>query len=292
MSDVTPLTPDLRRSASPGFDRPAARLKQLGLRARKSLSQSFLADPGTANAIVAAAHLDPEDDEVLEVGPGLGVLTERLVRHARRLVAVELDPLLAEWLRTDLASANLEVRNQDILQFDPASAFDRPYVAVANLPYHITSPALRHLLSAGPPYARRLVLMVQREVADRIVARPGALSALAVYVQAQAEVRIVRHVPAGAFYPRPKVDSAVLLLEPLAEGSRLVARTQLGSFFDFLHAGFAQPRKTLANSLAQGLRVEKAEILPALSAVGVDPSRRPQELTLAEWTALFEVLGK
>jgi 16S rRNA (adenine1518-N6/adenine1519-N6)-dimethyltransferase len=273
------------------FIHPAARLRQLGLHARKGLSQSFLADPGIARAIVAAASLDPVRDHVLEVGPGLGILTERLVRRARRVVAVELDAQLAAWLPSAINAPNLEVHQADILRFDPSRVFDEPYVVVANLPYHITSPALRHLLDAGPPFAARLVIMVQREVANRVVAPLGQLSALAVSIQAQAKVRLVRHVPAGAFYPPPKVDSSVLLLEPLPDEQRVVSREVQPAFTDFVQAGFAQPRKQLANSLALGLGGDKAVIQALLAAQGVDPQRRPQELTVAEWERLFRVLS-
>jgi 16S rRNA (adenine1518-N6/adenine1519-N6)-dimethyltransferase len=274
----------------PSFVHPAARLRQLGLHASKRLSQSFLADPGIARAIVAAASLDHARDQVLEVGPGLGILTERLVRRARRVVAVELDAQLAAWLPNAINAPNLEVHQADILRFDPSGVFDEPYVVVANLPYHITSPALRHLLAAGPPFAARFVLMVQLEVADRLVASPGQLSALAVSIQAQAKVRSVRHVPASAFYPPPKVDSGVLFLEPLPEMERIVSREAQAAFTDFVHAGFAQPRKQLANSLAQGLGCDRATIQALLAAQGIDPRRRPQELTVAEWERLFRVV--
>jgi 16S rRNA (adenine1518-N6/adenine1519-N6)-dimethyltransferase len=269
---------------------PAARLRQLGLRARKSLSQSFLADPGVARAIVAAAETDPTRDAVLEVGPGLGVLTERLVRKARRVVAVELDPVLAEWLQTELQTPNLEVRVADILTLDPARLFEAPYVVVANLPYHITSPALRHLLGSGPPHPRRLVVMVQREVGERLAAGPGQLSALAVVIQAQSKVELVRLVPAQAFYPRPEVESAVVRLEPRDPADRPVARAQLADFAAFVHAGFAQPRKQLANSLAQGLARDKAELQERLLALGIDPTRRPQELSVDDWGTLYRGL--
>ncbi len=271
--------------------RPAQRLRQLGLRARKRLSQSFLADESVARATVAAAGLARDTDDVLEVGPGLGILTQHLLQYARRVVAVEVDPHLAAWLRADFASPKLEVVERDILKLDPSAAFDADYVVVANLPYHITSPALRHLLLAGPPFARRLVVMVQKEVAERLAAAPGDLTALGVVTQAQAAVRTVRHVPASAFYPRPKVDSAVLLLEPLPDADRPVSRSDVPRFIDFLHAGFAQPRKTLANSLSQGLCQEKSAILPVLDAWGVDPGRRPESLTVAEWAGLFRALG-
>lgn len=256
------------------------RLGALGLRPKKRLSQSFLEDQRVAAAIVRAAQLDASSD-VLEVGPGLGVLTTRLARVARRVVAVELDPELARSIEGD----NVAVVNADILTFDPARTFEGPYTVVANLPYHITSPALRHLLGGGPPYAQRLVVMVQAEVAERMAAKPGALSALAVTIQAQASVRILRKVPKEAFYPRPKVDSAVVVLEPLTE--RSVQRNEVEAFATLVQAGFKQPRKTIANSFADGLRVTKAEATQRLERAGIDPTRRPEALQLQDWIGLF-----
>ncbi|MBV9357511.1 MAG: 16S rRNA (adenine(1518)-N(6)/adenine(1519)-N(6))-dimethyltransferase RsmA, partial [Chloroflexi bacterium] len=174
-----------------------------------------------------------------------------------------------------------------ILRTNPAHFFAEPYVVVANLPYHITSPAIRHLLQVGPPYARRLIVTVQLEVAERITAPPGKLSALAVTIQAQATPRLLRVVPAAAFYPRPDVDSAVLEIEPLAEAERPVPRSELEAFAAFVHAGFAQPRKQLANSLAQGLGADRAQLIAWLHDQGIEPARRPQELTVAEWATLF-----
>jgi 16S rRNA (adenine1518-N6/adenine1519-N6)-dimethyltransferase len=266
------------------------RLQALGARPRKRLSQAFLDDPRVAAAIVRAARLDPSRDEVLEVGPGLGVLTERLVKSARRVVAVEIDPQLADWLRTELASPRLRVETADILTLDLASLFDDPYVVVANLPYHITSPALRRLLESGPPFASRLVVMVQREVAERITAPVGQLSALAVTIQAQAEVRLVQHVPAAAFYPRPKVDSAVLALQPYHTAQRPVSHAALPTFVAFVHAGFKQPRKQMVNSLAEGLGIDKPRALELLAQTEIAPTRRPQTLSVTEWVRLFEQL--
>jgi 16S rRNA (adenine1518-N6/adenine1519-N6)-dimethyltransferase len=253
----------------------------------KRLSQSFLEDQRVAAAAVRAARLDAETD-VLEVGPGLGVLTERLAKVARRLVAVEVDPHLADWLRTNLgAYENVTVCAQDILKVDPASFFEREFVVVANLPYHITSPALRHLLGVGPPYASRLVVMVQAEVAARITATPGQMSALAVTLQAQARIRLLRRVPAAAFYPRPKVDSAVVLFEPLPDAERSISREELPQFTELVRAGFKQPRKTLANSLAEGLDSPKNVATRRLELAGVDPTQRPQALALSDWVRLF-----
>jgi 16S rRNA (adenine1518-N6/adenine1519-N6)-dimethyltransferase len=261
-------------------------LRALGLRPSKRLSQSFLEDQGIAAAIVRAARLEASED-VLEVGPGLGVLTQRLAHASRRVVAVELDVTLAEWLRGEFTSGNVSVVNEDVLTFDPAGSFQVPFVVVANLPYHITSPALRHLLAAGPPFASRMIVMVQAEVAERITAKVGQMSALAVAIQAQARVRIVRRVPASAFYPRPKVDSAVLHLEPIADAERLVSRAELGDFVTLVQQGFKQPRKKLVNSLAEGLQTEKAAAQALLERAELDPSQRPQELEVADWIRLF-----
>jgi 16S rRNA (adenine1518-N6/adenine1519-N6)-dimethyltransferase len=233
-------------------------------------------------AIVHAAGVDAETD-VLEVGPGLGVLTRLLALRARGLVAVELDTDLAEALRLQLG--NVTVVNEDILRFEPSMHFHGPYTVVANLPYHITSPALRHLLGSGPPFAQRLVVMVQAEVAERIAARPGEMSALAVTIQAQAHVHLLRRVSREAFYPRPKVDSAVLVLEPTSE--RSVQRDEFGAFVALVQAGFKQPRKTLANSLSEGLGVPRMEALERLARTGIDPSLRPQVLAVEDWVRLF-----
>jgi 16S rRNA (adenine1518-N6/adenine1519-N6)-dimethyltransferase len=258
------------------------------VRPRKTLSQSFLHDPRVAAAVVRAAGLDARTD-VLEVGPGLGAMTGLLAARARRVVAVEIDPALADALRSELAqTTNVEIVTQDVLAFEPSTHFSAPYTVVANLPYHITSPVLRHLLGAGPPFAQHLVVMVQAEVADRLAAPPGQLSALAVTVQVQAHVRLVRRVPAAAFYPRPKVDSAVLALEPMPDDQRAIARDHLSEFTALVHAGFKQPRKTLANSLADGLATTRTEALQRLQRAGIDPGLRPQALAIADWVHLFQ----
>lgn len=262
---------------------PAALLRQLGLRPRKGLSQSFLTDVGLTRQIAAAAGLSA-DDEVLEVGPGLGILTRTLARRVRRVVAVELDRELAAALPR-LVPDNVQVVQGDALRLAPAEYFTGPYKLVANLPYQITSPFLLRYLDVQPAPSV-LVVMIQREVAERIAAAPGALSYLAVAVQAAARPRIVRLVPPGAFYPRPKVDSAVIRLDPLP--SPLVPPERRAAFLALVRAGFAQPRKQLLNSLGQGLGWPRAEVAALLERAGIAPSRRPQELQLEEWRALFE----
>ena len=267
---------------------PRARLRALGLRPRKGLSQSFLESEAIADAIIAAAELDSHT-EVLEVGPGLGVLTRRLATRARRVVAVELDAGLAAELDTH-RPANVELVSADILTLDPTRLFDTGFVVVANLPYHITSPVLRHLLASGPPFAERLIVMVQAEVAERIAAPPGQLSALAVSIQSQATVEIVLRVPSSAFYPRPKVDSAVLRLTPFASKERRVSRGEHEHFVKLVQAGFKQPRKTLLNSLADGLAVDRAAAASLLNSAVLDGALRPQALTLDDWVRLFRAV--
>ena len=263
---------------------------------KKSLGQNFLVDDSYLDEIVAAADLT-EADTVLEIGPGLGTLTRVLGDRAGRVVAVELDDRLITVLRTGFATRdNITIVHGDILELDPPALItgeaeaqaDAAYKVVANLPYYITSPVLRHLLEATPP-AQRIVVMVQQEVAARICAAPGDLSILAVSVQFYAVPSIVCSVPARAFYPRPKVDSAVLRLDvrpqpyfPDADPTR---------FFAIVRAGFGQKRKQLLNSLSGGLGLDKAQIRAALETAGIDPRRRAQTLSLDEWGALYAVLA-
>ena len=265
---------------------PVALLRQLGLRPRKRFSQSFLVDRRLPEHIARAADLGP-GDEVLEIGPGLGILTRALAARTARVVAVELDRDLAAAL-PKLVPLNVQIVAEDALRFAPAEHFAGPYKLVANLPYHITSPVILRYLDL-PRRPARLVVMVQKEVAERIAAGNGQRSYLAVAVQAVAAVRIVRIVPPGAFFPRPKVDSAVIRLDPLDRP--LVDDEHRAGFLKLVQAGFAQPRKQLANSLAQGLGVPKADAVALLARAGIAPDRRPQDLELGEWRALFEAAG-
>ena len=285
----TPPAPGPRSLLRPASS-PAALLRQLGLKARRGLSQSFLTDVGVTRQIASAADLS-EDDDVLEVGPGLGILTQTLARRARRVVAFELDRELAAVL-PGLVPENVQIVQGDALTLDPADFLSSPYKLVANLPYQITSPFLFRYLSLDPAPSV-LVLMVQREVAERITAKVGDLSYLAVAVQSAARPRIVRLVPAGAFHPRPRVESAVVKLEPLAEP--LVPPDQRHAFLELVRAGFGQPRKQLLNSLEQGFSQaaktawSRADVRDLLSRAGISSERRPQELRLDEWRTLFEV---
>lgn len=262
---------------------PAATLRRLGLRPRKGYSQSFLTDLGICRAIADDAELAP-GDEVLEIGPGLGILTAVLAERAARVVAVELDPALAGSLPGLVPAANLEVLNADALQVDPTAHFAGPYKLVANLPYQITSPVLRRYLVEVPRPAV-LVLMVQREVAERLTAPPGEASYLSIMAQSVAQVQLRRTVAPGAFYPRPKVTSAVIRLRPFEQP--VLPDSCLPAFLGLVRAGFSQPRKTLANSLSQGLAIERAAAERLARAAAIDPSVRPQHVGVADWVRLF-----
>jgi 16S rRNA (adenine1518-N6/adenine1519-N6)-dimethyltransferase len=281
-------SPARAEGARPHAASPAVLLRRLGLRPRKRLSQSFLVDRRVCATIARAAELTPTD-AVLEIGPGLGVLTAELVRRAGRVTAVELDERLAAAIPELLDHPrNLSVVRADALAIDPAVLVGGDYKVVANLPYHITSPLLRRLLEARPP-PRLLVVMVQREVAERIVAPVGQLSYLTISVQLYAQARIVRTVPAAAFHPRPKVESAVLRLDVRPEPAVVAAAP--GAFLRLVQAGFKQPRKQIRNSLAEGLGRRPADLDAPLRTAGIDAARRPQALSLQEWARLYEVMS-
>ncbi len=259
-------------------------LRRHDLRLKKGLGQNFLADPVHLDRIVAAAELTP-DDVVLEIGPGVGTLTVRLAQQAGRVVAVELDgallPVLAEMLA---GQSNVTVVQGDILQLDPAALVNgEPYKVVANLPYYITSAAIRHLLTAAQP-PDLIVLTIQREVAQRIVARPPDMSLLAVSVQYYAEPQMVARIPAGAFYPPPKVDSAIIRLRRWQTPPVDAPSDDL--FFAVAKAGFGQRRKQLRNSLGSGLSIGGEAADHLLTVAGIDPTRRAETLTLDEWAAI------
>lgn len=262
-----------------------------GFQPKKSLGQNFLVDPAHLARIVAAAELTAAD-QVLEIGPGQGVLTQALAAQAGRIVAVELDDRLIAPLRERFAAQpQVQIVHGDILELDPAGLMAQEgaaYKVVANLPYYITSAALRHLLEASPPPSLAVVL-VQLEVAQRICAGPGDLSLLAVSVQYYARPRLVSRVPAGAFRPAPKVDSAILRLEVLPAPAVAIPEDR---FFTVVRAGFGQRRKQLANSLAAGLGLNKGAVTAALLAAGIAPARRAETLALPEWERLCDALDQ
>lgn len=263
-------------------------LHQSGLKARKGLGQHFLVDRAVLETIVSAAELSDEDF-VIEVGPGLGILTSELAQKAGKVVAVELDARLASRLKRKLSSLpNVTIINADILKVDLADLIgeSNSYKVVANIPYYITSPILHYFVEASPKPAL-MVVMVQKEVGEAIVATPGEMTMLAVSLQVYSKPNIVSYVPAQSFYPPPKVDSAILRFDMLPELAVRVA--DINSFLTFVRCGFRSPRKQLRNSLAQGLQIKQTEVTPLLTEVKIEPHRRPETLNLDEWQRLYEV---
>ena len=269
-----------------------ATLRAAGLRARHALSQNFLADTDVLDAILAQADPVP-GARILEIGPGLGLLTGALLAAGATITAVELDRGLAAFLRerfeAELAEERLRLIEGDALDQDLPRLVAAPYDVVANLPYHITSPIL-HALLGEPPRPRRLVLMVQREVAERIAAPPGKMSYLSVFVQYHARVRIAIAVPPTAFEPEPAVQSAVIVVEPFDADDRLDAADEDG-LWRLVQAAFRERRKMIHNVLSRQLPVDAGRVAAALETAGIDPDRRPQTLAVGEWLVLREALG-
>lgn len=262
-----------------------ALLDRLGVRPSKGLGQNFLYERGIVQKMVKAAGIGP-DDLVLEIGPGLGILTDELLRRAGHVVAIELDRRLAEHLQAAFADRpTIRIVEGDALKTNLAAVLPsgQPYKVAANLPYAVASAVLRHLLE-GPRRPQRLALMLQLEVAERLVARPPDLTILGVATQFYAEPRLAFRVPPTVFIPPPKVESAVVVLDvrdrlPLPEERHR-------QFFRVVNAGFRQKRKQVANSLAAELDLPKSEVTAWLGAAGVDPMRRAQTLEVEEWVRL------
>ncbi|MFN8534698.1 MAG: 16S rRNA (adenine(1518)-N(6)/adenine(1519)-N(6))-dimethyltransferase RsmA [Dehalococcoidia bacterium] len=262
-------------------------LSRHGLTAKKSLGQNFLVDPNVLDRILDGAEVEPEDT-VIEVGPGLGILTRALAERTRRVIAIELDHRMIAILGETLAGlSNVEIVPADILTVDPAELAGGRYLVVANLPYYITSAALRHFLEARRP-PERMVVMIQKEVADRIVAKPGKLSLLAVSIQVYGKPRIVTIVPPTSFLPTPDVSSAVIRVDVRPEP--LIEPEEREHFFKVVSAGFSQPRKQLHNALSRGLWFEPGGATVSLEAAGIDPARRAQTLSIEEWLRLSRVI--
>jgi 16S rRNA (adenine1518-N6/adenine1519-N6)-dimethyltransferase len=287
MSGDPALSPERLAPPTPGQLRRL--LADEGLRPRRSLSQNFLTDAGALDAIVEAAELRP-GDRVVEVGPGLGVLTRRLIAADASVLAVELDAKLAKYLRRELADVpQFELLEADALSVHSREIFPgKPFKLVANIPYHITSPLLHAFLEGERP-PTLAVLLVQLEVAERIAAPPGQMSYLSVFVQNVASAEVVARVSAAAFEPAPDVDSAILRLRrraapavPVGEGRE--------AFYRLVQAGFRQRRKQIHNGLTRELPLSVAEVGVALAGCQVTPDRRPQTLSVDEWVCLHRAL--
>ncbi len=261
------------------------RLEQHGITPKKSLGQNFLHDPNALEKIIEIADVTPETT-VLEIGPGTGNLTRVLAREAARVIAVEVDARLIPLLHAEFAGQPLvEIIHGDILDMDiNARLAGQPYVVVANLPYYITSAILRHLFEKVMPRPDRIVVTVQREVAERITAAPDDMSLLAVSVQFYGLPQIAMHLNPAAFWPRPDVESAVVRID--VYDTPPIDVPGESDFFRVVRAGFGQKRKQLRNALSAGLHLDKAQADDLLTASGIDPQRRAETLSLSEWAAL------
>jgi 16S rRNA (adenine1518-N6/adenine1519-N6)-dimethyltransferase len=263
-------------------------LRQSGLKARKKLGQHFLTDQSIVETIISAAELSPSDF-VIEVGPGLGILTSELARRAGQVTAIELDTRLATQMKQKLFSfPNVSIVNADILKVDLSEILGdkASYKVVANIPYYITSPILQYFMEASLKPSL-LVVMMQKEVGDAIVAGPGDMTMLAISMQVYSKPRVICYVPSQSFYPQPKVDSAIIRFDMLPLPAVKVA--DIRSFLSFVKCGFRSPRKQLRNSLAQGLNRKPTDIISLLTESNIDPQRRPETLSIQEWQRLYEV---
>ncbi len=275
-----------------------ALLRRYDVRAKKGLGQNFLVDGDVLEAIVSAAGLTREDT-VIEVGPGLGILTAELARRAGWVIAIELDERLADILERTLPYDNVVVLNQDVLGAEPAALLKksapqfppalRTYKVVANLPYYITSPVLRHFLEA-PVKPELMVVMVQKEVAETITAPAGKKSLLSIAVQFYGRPEIVANVPAKAFFPPPEVDSAIVRIDVYRRPP--IDVDDADGFFKLVKAGFSAARKQVANSLSHSLGLTKQDVMDMLEKTGIDPQRRAETFTLEEWAGLWKVFGE
>jgi 16S rRNA (adenine1518-N6/adenine1519-N6)-dimethyltransferase len=272
-------------------------LREFDFKPKKRLGQHFLVDETVLQRILSAAELSP-GEIVVEVGPGLGVLTEALARQGARVIAVELDAKLVALLKKRLAGFPdvkivhadiLRVTSQQLLQDNFAtSEVVRGYKVIANLPYYITSPVLSHFLEADPRPSK-MVVMVQKEVGEAIAAAPGKMRLLSVKAQFYSRPAIVSYVPAASFYPVPKVDSVILRLDVYSRPP--IEVSDVGGFFDIVMHGFRSPRKQLRNSLAHALEMPPGQVASLLEEAGIEPKRRAETLKLEEWRELWRVFA-
>ncbi|MFH0830579.1 MAG: 16S rRNA (adenine(1518)-N(6)/adenine(1519)-N(6))-dimethyltransferase RsmA [Parcubacteria group bacterium] len=252
----------------------------------KQFGQNFLIDPALRDSILAAAAL-VSSDTVLEIGPGSGVLTQKLVECVGRVVAIDIDPYLLEVTRLACQGANnLELRLEDVRKINLPKLFgQKEYVLVSNVPYYLSG-YLLELFTETPNSPKRMVLTLQREVAERIVAGPGEQSILSIAIALFGRAKLMQVVSRSAFWPEPKVDSAVLVIERHVQP--IVLAAQKKPLMRVVKAGFSAKRKKLANALAGGLHLEVVEVRERLKQAGLDPNIRAQELTLKDWALLSQ----
>jgi len=272
-------------------------LRQFGFKPKKSLGQHFLIDEAVLERILSAAELSP-GDIVVEVGPGLGILTEGLAKQGAQVIAVELDSKLVALLKRRLAAfPDVKIIHADILRVTPrqilesklaVSALFQGYKVIANLPYYITSPLLRHFFEALPQPSE-MIVMVQKEVGEAMVATPGNMSLLSVKTQFYSKPSIISYVASSSFYPPPKVDSVILRLDVYSQPP--IEIPNAASFFDVVMHGFSSPRKQLRNSLAHSLEMPPSQVTLLLEQTGIEGERRAETLSLEEWRELWKIFA-
>jgi 16S rRNA (adenine1518-N6/adenine1519-N6)-dimethyltransferase len=263
---------------------PKQLLEHYGLDPKKSLGQNFMHDPNTIDKIVSVAQVQP-NEIILEIGPGTGELTSALSRVAHKVMAVEVDDRLIPLLEARFSSVpNVYFHFEDILKTHVTQLVGvQPYSVVANVPYYITSNILRYVLE--PTHKpRRVVMTMQYEVAQRITAKPGDLSLLGVSVQYYGKPQIMGKLNPAVFWPRPEVDSAIIMIDPYLQPIVSVPNDEV--FFKVVRAGFSQKRKQLRNSLAGGLQLKSQQTEELLVNAKLDPARRAETLVLEEWAML------
>lgn len=273
-------------------------LKKYNIHPRKYLGQNFLISRKVLGEIIEAAELSKEDT-VLEIGPGIGVLTLELAKKAKKVIAVEKDPKMVEIVRdvlTVLNVKNVEIVQSDVLKLQTKNyKLPTNYRVVANIPYYITSPVIRMFLEAENK-PKSMVLMTQKEVSQRICAKPPKMSLLSVSVQFYAEPEIISYVPKRYFWPRPKVDSAILKISPLdfAQGKQIDAdlpQIHTNLFFEIVKAGFSSKRKFLANNLSRVLKKDKKEIKKILIQAKINQKSRAENLDIEDWIKIYKKLS-
>ena len=265
-------------------------LRKHNIRPKKSFGQNFLVDDDALDQILTAANFTGTDT-VVEIGPGLGVMTEHLSRHAKNVTAIELDNKLADLIKERTRKVpNINIISGDILKMPPSSfvSEDR-YLVVANLPYSIATGILRHFLEADKK-PQRMIVMVQKQVGENICASPGRLSILGISIQVYSQPKLLFTLKPDSFYPSPKVDSAVIELTVYDKPQ--IPEDMIGMFFSTIRAGFRSPRKKIKNSLALGLQLPTTTINQWLLDAHLDPQQRPQNLTIEEWVDLTTVINR
>jgi 16S rRNA (adenine1518-N6/adenine1519-N6)-dimethyltransferase len=251
------------------------------------MGQNFLVNAGVLANIIEASNISP-DDVVVEVGPGIGTLTQALAQKAKKVIAIEKDKAMVEILKETMKEYNnVEIIHADILQPNSYTLDSRPYKVVANIPYYLTSALIRQFLEEKNQ-PESMILMIQKEVAQRICAKPPSMSILAAAVQIYAEPKIISYVSKNSFWPAPEVDSAIIKIIP--HSSALSSAEFRNKFFRILKAGFSHPRKQLINNLSASLKKERGQTKEWLLKNSIQPTQRAETLTIEDWKDLANSL--